>query len=76
MGDAMPAGVGPVLLRFVVWQAVEDQDDKALRVALAAALERGDAGVYELDDGYVGVKVMGWQLARVHRSPLVAAVGN
>jgi len=45
VGDVIPAGVGSVLLRFVVWQAVEGQADEALRVALTAALERGDRPV-------------------------------
>ena len=76
MGDAIPSGVDPVLLRYFVWRAVEGQDDEALRVALTAGLERGAAGVYELDDGYIGVKVMGRQLHRVPRSRVSAPVDN
>jgi hypothetical protein len=54
----------------------EQRTTHALGWFQAVTLERGDAGVCELDDGYVGVKVMGRRLARVHRSRLVAPVDN
>ena len=46
------------------------QGPESLRVALTAALERGDAGVYELPDGYIGVKVAGRKFCRIHGSRL------
>lgn len=70
MADQELPDVDMALLRAYVAVTVEQEPDPARRVALTAALERGDASLHELDDGYIGVKVMGRQFVRVHRSRL------
>lgn len=67
-GDSLP-GVNMARLRHYVALAVEGQQDEELRTALTAALERGDAALIDLGDE-VGVKVMGRQLAKIHKSRL------
>ena len=73
-GDSLP-GVNMVLLRaYVAWCV--DQVPEPRRTALVAALERGDATIQDVEGGYVGVKVMGQQLAKVHRSRLLMRSEN
>lgn len=62
-------GVDMTLLRAYVAACV-DTEPEARRLALVAALERGDATLHELDGDRIGVKVAGAQYCIIHRSRL------
>lgn len=65
--DSLP-DVDMNVLRGLVYFMVEDQPEEQ-RLAMTAALERGDATLHDLGDS-VGVKVMGRKLARIPKSNL------